>query len=152
MHEEIPIVLIVDDDIPITEVLALVVRELGYQPLVAFNGQQALNIAREHWPALVLTDLMMPVLDGEGVVRGLHKEASKRDTTPPYIVMLTAAKLWSEVSLPVDAFISKPFEVEQIEQLIRSFLPPADSPNRTHFQSLFIVAMPAAIQGRQFWR
>ena len=130
MYEEIcepPIVLIVDDDIPITEVLALVVRELGYQPLVAFNGQQALNIAREHWPALVLTDLMMPVLDGEGVVRGLYKEASARDTTPPYIVMFTAAKQRSEVSLPVDAFISKPFEVEQVEELIQRFLPPATS-------------------------
>ncbi|GLV58744.1 hypothetical protein KDH_55740 [Dictyobacter sp. S3.2.2.5] len=58
MHEGIyepPIVLIVDDDIPITEVLALVVEGLGYQPLVAWNGQQALALARKHWPSHVST-------------------------------------------------------------------------------------------------
>src|SRR5438105_1220595 len=58
------LILIVDDDIPIGEMLAEVVRELGYTPLVAYNGQQALTLAREHWPALVITDQMMPFLSG----------------------------------------------------------------------------------------
>ncbi|GHO64200.1 hypothetical protein KSC_030920 [Ktedonobacter sp. SOSP1-52] len=87
MHEEIyepPIVLIVDDDIPITEILTLVVESLGYQPLVAFNGQQALDLAREHWPALVLTDVMMPIMGGlvwcKGYVRKQAQGESRRRT------------------------------------------------------------------------
>lgn len=131
MHEEIyepPIVLIVDDDIPITEILTVVVESLGYQPLVAFNGQQALDLAREHWPALVLTDVMMPIMGGIGVVQGLREEASARGIAPPHMVLLTAADMWPELSLLVDALISKPFKLHQLEQLIHRFLPsPASS-------------------------
>ncbi|GLV53224.1 hypothetical protein KDH_00790 [Dictyobacter sp. S3.2.2.5] len=130
MHEAIgepPVVLIVDDDIPITEILALVIEGLGYQPVVAWNGHQALTLARKHWPALVLTDMMMPILGGKEVVKGLHEEAGARGMAPPPIVLLTAGTIWPEIASLVDAIISKPFEMDELEQLIYRFLPPSAS-------------------------
>ncbi len=58
--------LVVEDEPPLAELLARLVEELGYTPVVASHGRQALELARERLPALVLTDLMMPYLDGQG--------------------------------------------------------------------------------------
>ena len=71
-----PLVLIVDDEAPIAEALALIVEEAGYATLTAFRGPAGLALAREHHPALIFTDMMMPQLDGAALIETLRLDAT----------------------------------------------------------------------------
>jgi CheY-like chemotaxis protein len=67
-------VLIVDDDYPLREALRNLMEEEGFRPLVACNGEEALEIIRrEGAPFLILLDLMMPVMDGWQFQAALEK-------------------------------------------------------------------------------
>ena len=69
-------VLVVDDDAPIAEVVAEMIAFMGHRVHVAANGRHALELARAIRPALVVTDLMMPDLDGAGLIVALRAEAA----------------------------------------------------------------------------
>ena len=114
------LILIVDDEIPIAEILAEFVRELGYIPLVAYNGQQALALVREHWPALVITDHMMPLMDGMALIQALRMEATVHQMIPPPIILLSAVGRSVLTDVHVDAKLSKPFDLNELERLIQS--------------------------------
>ncbi|MGH2346730.1 MAG: response regulator transcription factor, partial [Chloroflexota bacterium] len=76
-------VLIVEDEHPIALVVAEVVADAGHLAYIAHHGLDALELAREHWPALVITDLMLPHLDGEGLIAALRAEAGPDRRMPP---------------------------------------------------------------------
>ena len=116
------LILIADDEEPIVEMLAAFVEDLGHTPLLAQNGQQALALAREHWPALIITDLMMPMLSGAELVQSLRAEAAARGRAAPPIVLLTAGSARAASQLQVDALVLKPFDLDQLEQVIRRLL------------------------------
>jgi DNA-binding response OmpR family regulator len=120
--KESPIVLVVDDEISIAETLAEFVMELGYTPLIAYNGQQALAQALEHWPILVMTDLMMPLLNGAGLIQALRVEAKKRKKTPPPIILLSAVRSQTLTDLHPDAIVPKPFDLDYLEQVVYRLL------------------------------
>ncbi len=121
---ESQLILIVDDEVTIAEVLAEFVSDLGYTPLMAQNGQEALELARLHWPALVMTDVMMPVMNGKDFVRALRRETSVHQKAMPPIILLTAAGKNIVTGLDVDAIITKPFELDELERLLQHFLGP----------------------------
>jgi two-component system phosphate regulon response regulator PhoB len=110
--------LVVDDEAAIAETLAEFLAELGYTTLVAANGEEALTLARQRWPRLVFTDLMMPHVNGVELIAALHAEAEARHITPPFIVLLTAAGKRAAERTGADRVILKPFELEQIEQVL----------------------------------
>ena len=116
------LILIVDDEEPIIEMLATFVADLGYTPLVAQNGQQALDLARECGPALIITDLMMPVMNGADLIVALRAEAAAQGRASPPIVLLTAGSRRAASQLPVEAVLLKPFDLTQLEQVIRRLL------------------------------
>ncbi len=115
-------ILIADDELPIVEMLAAFVTDLGYTPLVAQNGQQALERARERWPALIITDLMMPRLSGAELILSLRAEAAALGRTSPPFVMLTAGNAQFARQVHVEALLPKPFDLDQLEQVIRRLL------------------------------
>lgn len=125
--EALPLILIVDDEVAIAETLAELVSELGYASLVAYNGQQALTAARERWPSLVITDLMMPVLDGAHLISELRLEASRRNLPSPPVIMLTAVGIRSVNGVSVEAFLAKPFDLNKLEQIIGRLLASSDA-------------------------
>ena len=116
------LILIVDDEEPIVDLLATLVADLGYTPLVAQNGQQALDLARERRPALIITDLMMPVMNGADLIVALRAEAAAQGRASPPIVLLTAGSRRAASQLPVEAVLLKPFDLTQLEQVIRRLL------------------------------
>ncbi len=116
------LILIADDEAPIVEMLAAFVEDLGYTPLLAQNGQQALELARERWPALLITDLMMPMLNGADLIKALRAEAAAHERPTPPIVLLTAGSARAASQLQVDALLIKPFDLDQLEQVIRNLL------------------------------
>jgi DNA-binding response OmpR family regulator len=120
--KEPPVILIVDDEISIAETLAEFVMELGYTPLIAYNGQQALALARERWPILVMTDMMMPLLNGAGLVQGLRAEAKSRKKALPPIILLSAVHEQMLKDLHVDVIVPKPFDLDHLEQVVYRLL------------------------------
>ena len=116
------LILIADDEEPIVDMLAMFIEDLGYLPLRAQNGKQALDLAREHRPALIITDLMMPVMDGADLIKELHTEADAQGRDSPPIVLLTAGSTRVANQLPVEAMLRKPLDLSQLERVIRRLL------------------------------
>ena len=117
------LVLIVEDEAPIAEALSLIVADAGHSPVVARHGLEALELARARNPALIITDLMMPRLDGAGLVAALRTDAKTNgeDTVPPIIVM-TAANMQLAYQVGADAVLRKPFDIAAVEALLERFL------------------------------
>ncbi len=77
-------VLVVDDDVALAEMLGIVLRGEGFEPVFCTNGSQALQAFRDSRPDIILLDLMLPGMDGIDVCRAIRNESG----VP--IVMLTA--------------------------------------------------------------
>jgi DNA-binding response OmpR family regulator len=121
--EPVPgVVLIVDDDKPIADYVAAVVAEAGHIPVVATRGQQALEQAQARWPALLITDLMLPFMDGGMLIAALRAAAAADGRTAPPAILLTAAGPRAARAAAADAVLCKPFELAELEALLRRFL------------------------------
>lgn len=82
-------ILLIDDDEALRQMYSLILTKAGYQVTAANDGVQGLAKAREGGYTLVLLDLMMPNLDGIGVLKGLQEEAPRK-TNGPVIVLSNA--------------------------------------------------------------
>ncbi len=116
------LVLIAEDEEPIAELLSYVVQDAGYTPLVAFHGRQALELARQRWPALVITDLMMPYLSGADLIAALTAEAAASDRARPPAILVTGAGPGQARAAGADVVLYKPFQVADLEALLHRFL------------------------------
>ncbi len=111
-------VLVVDDDAALSEMLGIVLRGEGFDPVFCADGAQALNAFRDSKPDLVLLDLMLPGRDGIDVCRAIRAESG----TP--IVMLTAKSDTVDVVVGLesgaDDYIVKPFKPKELVARIRA--------------------------------
>lgn len=121
------VVLIAEDEEPIALVLADLIEEAGYQTLIARNGKRALELAREHHLALIITDLMMPSLTGREVIAALHAQGLAPERPVPPIILMSAAGRTHTDDTGADAVLLKPFDLEEVEALLNRFLPPPAS-------------------------
>jgi DNA-binding response OmpR family regulator len=115
-------VLIVDDEAQIADTLAFIVEDAGYTALVASHGAAALELARQRPPALVITDLMMPHLNGARLIAELRADAGVGGQAPPAIVLMTAAGTRQARESGADAILLKPFDLLEVEALLLRFL------------------------------
>lgn len=111
-------VLVVDDDMALAEMLGIVLRGEGFDPVFCSNGSEALRVFRETRPDIVLLDLMLPGKDGVDVCRLIRAESG----TP--IVMLTAKSDTVDVVVGLEAgaddYIVKPFKPKELVARIRA--------------------------------
>lgn len=106
-----PRALVVDDDAAIRILVSRVLTREGFEVDVASDGAQAIEQILQHEYGVVVLDLMMPRIDGVGVVRYLARH--KPDTLGNVIVMTAfGAAALEKVSPPVSRFIEKPFDIE----------------------------------------
>jgi two-component system response regulator MprA len=114
-------VLIAEDDGEIRIALERILRYEGYNPVSASDGAAALEAVKEHQPAAIILDVMMPFVDGLTVCRRLR---SAGDRTP--ILMLTARHELSDRVAGLDAgaddYLAKPFELEELLARLRALL------------------------------
>ena len=114
-------ILIVEDDRALSDVLAYNLKKVGYEVLVANDGQSGLTQAQLKLPDLVLLDVMLPVLDGLDVCRRLRADPATRDIS---IIMLTAkAEETDELvgfTLGADDYVAKPFSVKVLLERIKA--------------------------------
>jgi len=113
-------ILIVDDDLPILDLLTEMLEECGHSILRAFNGQEALDLARKHRPEIIITDIMMPVMDGYELLRAIRTIPDLARTC----VILASAGIsrLRELGGPykADGYIQKPFNLSEVEQYVRA--------------------------------
>ena len=111
-------VLVVDDDTALAEMLGIVLRGEGFDPVFCADGAEAVQAFREHSPDVVLLDLMLPGIDGVDVCRAIRLESG----VP--IVMLTARSDTVDVVTGLesgaDDYIVKPFKPKELVARIRA--------------------------------
>jgi two-component system, sensor histidine kinase and response regulator len=110
-------VLVVDDEEGLLEVIADVVAALGYLPVTAHDGAEALARAHEHPPDLILSDHMMPRLTGMELLRQIRADQDLKDI--PFILMSAASPAGTEQAT---RFLGKPVDLDTLEQAIRGAL------------------------------
>jgi CheY-like chemotaxis protein len=117
-------ILIVEDVPDILRLLEETLKFKGYQAVTARNGQEALEIIQRQRPALVITDIMMPKLDGFGLVHRLRINPETRDIP---VIFLTATYVALEdkafaLNIGVTRFIEKPVNFEKFLELIAELM------------------------------
>jgi DNA-binding response OmpR family regulator len=109
-------ILIVEDEEPVRAFLAMLLEDAGHRILLAIHGAQALDLVEEDRPDLVISDVMMPVLNGADLCRRV-KGGGETSTIP--VILMSAAGEWAAEGTGADAFIAKPFDLDEIEALVR---------------------------------
>jgi len=117
-------VLIVEDVAEILRLLEETLKFKGYQAVTAYNGQEALEIIQKERPALVITDIMMPKLDGFGLVHRLRINPETRNIP---VIFLTATYVALEdkafaLNIGATRFIEKPVNFERFLETIAELL------------------------------
>jgi len=115
-------ILIVDDEKGIVDLLKKRIEQ-EYEVLVASDGQEGLNMARDERPDLVVADVMMPRLDGYHMCRLLKFDENYKDIP---VIMLTSREherdRQTAREVKADAFITKPFNGGELMTSIRNLL------------------------------
>lgn len=117
MTEKVILILVVDDEVSLCELIAAILAEY-YQVLKAYNGQQALALARTHKPTLVVSDVMMPHMTGLELLEALRAE----EVTADIPVILLSAATPKSLAVKADAFLTKPFELKTLEKVVSRFV------------------------------
>src|SRR5712692_8713464 len=113
-------ILIVEDDRPTQRLLETLMRRHGYASLIAANGREAIDVLRAREVHAIILDLMMPEVDGRGVLDFLSAEGRR---TP--IVVCTAAGTRVTDSLKSDlvkAVVRKPFDVTHLAEIVATLV------------------------------
>lgn len=117
-----PVILIAEDDFHLRRAYRYLLLDIGYEPIAAENGRQALEAVLSHRPALVLTDIAMPVMDGIELARALR---AREDTATMPIVAVTGvedAKYAGVSSQLFDRILRKPLIIEELVAVVATML------------------------------
>jgi CheY-like chemotaxis protein len=122
-----PIVLVVDDEPQVAWMLQFSLEAEGYRTFTARDGRAALEAVREHRPHLMLLDIMMPIMDGWGVLEQLKRMP---DADRPRVIVVSARTSARDrdraQELGANAFVSKPFDIDHMLQTVASLLGSGD--------------------------
>ena len=112
-------ILVIEDEYDVRENLQEILELEDFDVLAAENGKIGLQLAIEHQPDLIICDVMMPELDGYGVISALRKNPSTAQTT----FLFLSAKSTDEdrqkgLSLGANDYLTKPFTPKQIREAV----------------------------------
>jgi len=113
-------ILVVDDEEPIVDILKFNLQKEGYKVIEAYDGEEAVRLALETNPDLILLDVMLPKMDGFTVCRKI------REKTSIPILMLTAREEEVDkvlgLELGADDYITKPFAIRELMARVKANL------------------------------
>jgi DNA-binding response OmpR family regulator len=115
------VVLVVDDERGTVALISEMLEYAGFRVAQAYDGLEALARARELRPAMVLSDIMMPGMDGRDLCRELRADPALRET----VVVLHSSMDESEVewrTVGADGFLQKPFRISELPGRVRNWL------------------------------
>lgn len=121
-----PTILLVDDNCDNREIYRMFLQHSGFAVMEAVHGEEAVRIAREHLPALILMDIGMPVMSGWEALRHLKAEPS---TASIPVIALTAHALPEDKHRAAEAgfhaYVAKPATPSSVIELVQRLLAPA---------------------------
>jgi DNA-binding response OmpR family regulator len=116
-------ILVAEDEPSIVLSLEFLLTEAGYEVFTAVNGADALQLAEQHKPDLLVLDIMLPVVNGFEVCRTVRSNPALSDMP---ILMLTARGREQEIArglaLGANAYVTKPFGTRELMSKIRELL------------------------------
>ncbi|NWF52064.1 MAG: response regulator [Nitrospirae bacterium] len=116
-------ILVVDDELDLVETIRFQLETEGFNVITAYNGEDALNLARTENPDLILLDIMLPKLDGYKVCR-LLKFDEKYKNIP--IIMLTARAQEKDKIIGLETganeYVTKPFDMDRLLEKVKTYL------------------------------
>jgi CheY-like chemotaxis protein len=124
------LILVVDDSADNVAMISLDLQQLGYRVVTASNGEDAIRVATQTRPNLILMDISMPTLDGLGATRRIRDDEELRDV--PIIAVTafgTEGFQRAAYDVGVSGYITKPINLERMHQLIARLLSPGGSGN-----------------------
>jgi len=119
---QIPLVLVVDDSITVRRVTQRLLLREGYRVSMAADGLQALERLQEEIPAVVLTDIEMPRMDGFDLARNIRADA-RLNHLPIIMITSRIARKHNEhaIELGVNHYLGKPYSEDELIRLIRQY-------------------------------
>ena len=118
-------ILVVDDEHSIVEFLATFLQEEGYQVVTAHNGEEGLDGLAVTRPAVVLCDVMMPVLDGREMCRRM--QANPKYRSIPFVFMSAVSRASNFSECNYAALLPKPFDLDEVLAIVTRFSETATS-------------------------
>ena len=122
------LILVVDDSADNLAVISLYLQQLGYRVVTANNGEDAVNVATQMLPNVILMDINLPALDGLGATRRIRETEALRDTP---IIAITAFGTEgfqrAAYDVGVSGYLTKPLDLDRMHQLIARLLSPTGS-------------------------
>jgi CheY-like chemotaxis protein len=116
-------ILIVDDNANMRELMILWLRVIGFKPITAKNGPEAVHKALSEKPDLILLDILMPLVDGRETVRMLRAKPETKDIPVLAATALSnSSDLKSCLEAGCDDYLVKPFTCEDLEEKLRAFV------------------------------
>ena len=120
--QQVPLVLVVDDSITVRRVTQRLLQREGYRVALAADGLQALERLQEERPAVVLSDIEMPRMDGFDLARNIRADAALAGLPIIMITSRIAAKHREHaMELGVDHYLGKPYSEEELLSLVRGY-------------------------------
>jgi CheY-like chemotaxis protein len=112
-------ILVIEDDPPIRQLIVRILSGAGHDLVEASDGQQGLSLFRAVKPALVISDILMPEMDGLEVIRALQREAPEIP-----ILAVSGKALFTRIAkrLGADATLAKPFRTSELVDVVNMLL------------------------------
>ena len=115
-------ILVVDDETDLLLVTLLRLKHVGYEGFGAVNGQEALDMARQKMPDLILLDALLPVINGDEIAKILKKEEKTKNI--PIILISADTRFLEEkfAACGADGRLTKPFKSAELLAMIKKYI------------------------------
>ena len=118
-----PTILLVEDSEDSRQVISVSLREKGYQVVLAVNGQEAVNVALNARPDIILMDLNLPIVDGFAATEQIRQHPALSNIP---ILAITAYDTYgmkdAALEAGCDRYISKPLDFDRVDEILRRIL------------------------------
>jgi CheY-like chemotaxis protein len=124
------LILVVDDSADNVAMISLDLQQQGYRVVTASNGEDAVTVATQMLPNLILMDINLPTLDGLGATRRIREHNTLRDVPVIAITAFgTEGFQRAAYDVGVSGYLTKPLDLDRMHQLIARLLSPGGSGN-----------------------
>lgn len=114
-------ILVVDDEYVIADILGFALEDEGFMVVKASNGRKGLEVLERERPALIITDFMMPVMDGLEFAKAVRAHPSVNHL-PIILISGAQAHIGMQRSELFNAVLEKPFDIDSILSTVRDLL------------------------------
>ncbi|HUS35835.1 MAG TPA: response regulator transcription factor [Verrucomicrobiae bacterium] len=136
-------ILVIEDEPEMRRNITTILRLEGFQPIAAENGRIGVDVASKEKPDLILCDVMMPELDGYGVIKELHNEPATMNI--PFIFLTAKGEktdIRGGMNLGADDYLTKPVDKADLLRAIKMRLARAEQLGRREFSLKFDSSAP----------